>query len=416
MAAAMPLLAQLRGSVQYNADTDPALQESWRLLRSTQNATQAGLARNAGESMLKRWQSVHRDLPRDLQGLIGPCMATAPEAIQLTIDGWELIAHAREKEHGRQRSSSIERANAMIGRAQRLVTEAMTCWYDAKREYVRRGGRRSKEQGREPPPNPPPPLTGNPAVADCRSAAGRAKLDAEGYALERVDGRNMDFGLAEKKDPNATHPDADERRVARIVSSGTYTLNHGVDPVGPLLIRKVNDIVHHIRTEPQYVKGLEKKKNGKSIVGRGGVWIMGDGSILIGRQSQDVYDAEKLKLLFRKRVRAFMGGGAILIDGRRMLKDDDLAGVQGFDGGLGSLQLGGPAHRIMFGDCAGTIYWIATPNVTGPAAQKHLYDAEFRTLVSFDGGSGAYAFGHRNGFDGRDGKGANQTRIYIDLK
>lgn len=356
-------------------------------------------------------ESVYGSLPLDVQELIGPCMGRIPEVLDLIIKGWDVILKAREKQ-GRERSAEVKRGEELVRAAQRLLAGAIDCWQGAQREFIVRGGRRDKEMRSQPPrkPAPVPPRKAPPA---CTPAVLQSLT---GYTLIRVTGRNMEFAM-DFVEPLSTTPTANELRDYPVVSSGGYTAD-GTIPVGPLFIHDIDNVGAPAVWKDAKPRGKPRQGKVIELSGRGGVWILRNNSVLVQRQGGLLPG----HILSRGETRSFMGGGAMLIENREKIEDPDLINRQAFfdkdkDGGRGgyeSAQLQSGAHRIMIGDCNGTVYWIATPVVTAMAARDALHEAGFNDLVSFDGGNGAFYY--RNGrkvFSGRNGEATNVQRILI---
>jgi hypothetical protein len=135
---------------------------------------------------------------------------------------------------------------------------------------------------------------------------------------------------------------------------------------------------------------------------RGGVAVLSSGEVVVGRLRFDgkpsggAKGVEKvIQSSFEKPVKYFMGGGALLIEGKKPA--GDLGGAQHFDqggSGIGAGQMRRTNH-VVVATRGGKAYLVIAVNQSGAGIRAHLdgYDA----AVMFDGGRQFWA--HTPGWD-----------------
>lgn len=160
-----------------------------------------------------------------------------------------------------------------------------------------------------------------------------------------------------------------------VVSSGTFTVDY-VHSAGPVM-----------RDGKLDTQGHEKSAS------RGGVAMLEDGSIVVGRGKGR--DAASVQSQFAKKdskVKDFMGGGALLIENGRKVDSADLREQQRFDQGKGGLdaQQMRSTHHVLVGIRDGQAFHILAKARTGRQIQDDLAASGFDSVVKFDGGSGGY--------------------------
>jgi hypothetical protein len=126
---------------------------------------------------------------------------------------------------------------------------------------------------------------------------------------------------------------------------------------------------------------------------RGGVAVLGDGSIVVGRQ--DGSHLRDLKATFGQPgapLVDFIGGGAVLLEGGAPVPDRDLLVNQHFlgtPGGIHAKVMGADVHGLM-GIRKGQCFAIVAHQRTAIEIRAHLHRVGFGTVVKFDRGSGLY--------------------------
>jgi hypothetical protein len=180
------------------------------------------------------------------------------------------------------------------------------------------------------------------------------------------------------------------------VLSGTFTTDY-VQSAGPMM-----------RDGRMDTQGHAKAKE------RGGMAVLEDGSVVIGRAKGRT--AEEVQATFgsaENRVKDFMGGGALLVEGSRAVSDDDLYARQRFDQGAGGIraQQMRATHHVLVGIRDGQAFAIVAREKSGAQMQKDLLAHGFDSVVKYDGGSGGYA---RDGAGGApEYRGVNTTGMGI---
>lgn len=183
------------------------------------------------------------------------------------------------------------------------------------------------------------------------------------------------------------------------VLSGTFTTDY-VQSAGPIMRNGQMDTQGHAKAQ-----------------GRGGMAVLKDGSVVIGRA--DGRTAEEVQGTFGSKdnpVQDFMGGGALLVEGSKAVSDKDLYERQRFDqggGGIRAQQMRTTMH-VLVGIRDGQAFAIVAKERSGAQMQKDLIAHGFDSVVKYDGGSGAYA---RDGAGGSpEYRGKNSTGMGIKTR
>jgi hypothetical protein len=223
-----------------------------------------------------------------------------------------------------------------------------------------------------------------------------AKLGYTVYPIEQVDV----LYEAAKKNPDA--PLANQKQGAGgydAVLSGTFTTDY-VQSAGPIMRDGRMDTQGHAKAE-----------------GRGGMAVLQDGSIVIGRAKGRTAEAVQDSFGAKDNpVRDFMGGGALLVEGSKAVSDDDLYSRQRFDqggGGINAQQMRS-THHVLVGIRDGQAFAIVANARSGAQMQRDLVAHGFDSVVKYDGGSGGYA---RDGAGGApEHRGTNSTGMGIKTR
>lgn len=217
-----------------------------------------------------------------------------------------------------------------------------------------------------------------------------------GYTVYPIDQVDVLYAAA-KKSPD--QPLAAQKQGAGgydAVLSGTFTTDY-VQSAGPMMRDGRMDTQGHAKAE-----------------NRGGMAVLEDGTIVVGRA--DGRTAEEVQASFGtadNRVRDFMGGGALLVEGGKAVSDKDLLTQQRFDQGGGGIQAQQmrTTHHVLVGIRDGQAFAIVAVEKSGSQLQKDLLAHGFDAVVKYDGGSGAYA---RDGAGGApELRGKNSTGLGI---
>ena len=183
------------------------------------------------------------------------------------------------------------------------------------------------------------------------------------------------------------------------VLSGTFTTDY-VQSAGPIMRDGQMDTQGHAKAQ-----------------GRGGMAVLKDGSVVIGRANGRT--AEEVQGTFGTKdnpVRDFMGGGALLVEGSKAVSDADLYERQRFDqgaGGINAQQMRTTQH-VLVGIRDGQAFAIVANERSGAQMQKDLVAHGFDSVVKYDGGSGAYA---RDGAGGSpEYRGKNSTGLGVKTR
>jgi len=218
----------------------------------------------------------------------------------------------------------------------------------------------------------------------------RNPTSVSGYEIYPIRHIDMQNSIASNRaDPNIKNQAVGPNQVN---ANGTYYFNSNGQsyPAGPI------------------VRGGEIDYAGPDVGRfRGGVALLSDGTIMVGRSTNSSTDpATALSDLERHfspgsdtRLINFMGGGALLIENGRPTTDADLRDIQRFRNGAGGLnapQLGA-ADRVLVGVRDGQAYLIGARGRTGAQNQQDLANLGFQTVVAFDGGSASYLRSHEAG-------------------
>lgn len=205
----------------------------------------------------------------------------------------------------------------------------------------------------------------------------RLELERKGYIIYAANSLEV---LNERGKEN---PDRPLREVAvgrggnKAVVSGTFYDQTSGQPVGAVM-----------RDGRLDTPGVEKAKE------RGGVAILQDGTIVVGRMAGNTTASIQKEFGSPENpVRDFMGGGALLIENSKVVSSEDLRTRQRFDQGSGGIraQQMRQTDHVLVGIRQGRCFVIVAKNKTGKTIQDDLSKAGFTSLVKFDGGSGAYA-------------------------
>jgi hypothetical protein len=183
------------------------------------------------------------------------------------------------------------------------------------------------------------------------------------------------------------------------VLSGTFTTDY-VQSAGPIVRDGKMDTQGHAKA-----------------TGRGGMAVLQDGSIVVGRaegrtneQVQSTFGAPG------NPVRDFMGGGALLVENGKAVGDADLRGRQQFDQGGGGIQAQQmrTTQHVLVGIRDGEAFALVAHEKSGASMQRDLTGFGFDAVVKYDGGSGAAV---RDGAGGSpEYRGKNSTGIGIHTR
>jgi hypothetical protein len=229
-----------------------------------------------------------------------------------------------------------------------------------------------------------------------------AALRSKGYLVYPLASLN-----ALNSDPKARQPDrplpqqgAGAGKPYDVVTNGGFTFDtpgrYHMNPAGPIM-----------RDGHLDSAGLGK------TAGRGGVAVLQDGSIVVGRQEGG--KAEQLQSRFGQEgnpVSDFMGGGALLVENGKAVSGKDLFERQRFDqgaaastgNGLDAQQMRQTAHTVV-GIRDGQAWIVVPTNHSGRQIQSDLMSMGFDSVVKFDGGSGAFVNDGRQRYSGTDALG-----------
>lgn len=199
-------------------------------------------------------------------------------------------------------------------------------------------------------------------------------LAERGYLVRAV----TDFEVLNTTARTATPPDgviAEQKPNFDVVANGTFY--GGADPVGPV------------------VRDGQLDTSGYGICAeRGGVARLRDGTIVVARtcgggaaQLADAFGATS-----DNPIEEAMGGGALLLEGGRVVADDDLRERQNFrqgEGGVRAAQMVKTTHSLM-GIRDGVAYHIWVMKKSGAELQEELRAAGFSAVVMFDGGGAGF--------------------------
>ena len=206
-------------------------------------------------------------------------------------------------------------------------------------------------------------------------------LETRGYTVLPLAGAKV-----LNTDPHVSNPDTPWHRVQLgratwdALVSGTYTYDlpqrYHMNPVGSVMRNGALDTL-----------GLDRSEL------RGGVAILNDGSIVMGRAAGN--SEPEIQAAFGdldRVVTEFMGGGALLVEYGQPVSSHDLREVQGFSSGSGGIeatQLQRSDHIVM-GIRHGAAYTLIGNGRSGREIRADLLDAGFSTVVKLAGGSAAY--------------------------
>lgn len=224
-------------------------------------------------------------------------------------------------------------------------------------------------------------------------------LSRLGYSVYPIDQVDVLYAAA-KQGPDAALGQQEQGSGGYdAVLSGTFTVDY-VQSAGPIM-----------RDGKLDTQGHEK------AAGRGGMAVLQDGSIVVGRA--DGRKGEEVQAAFGQPdnpVKDYMGGGALLIEGGRAVSSQDLRDRQRFDQGAGGIQAQQMRQtmHILVGIRDGQAFAIVAHDKSGAAMQRDLLAHGFDAVVKYDGGSGAYA---RDGAGGSpEYRGRNSTGLGIHTR
>ncbi len=188
--------------------------------------------------------------------------------------------------------------------------------------------------------------------------------------------------------PKIKNPDKSLRKIKfsdndkhQVIFSGTFTFKN--IPTASIIRNGVLD-------------GLGGKKSNK----RGGLAILNDNTIIIGRTNGQTL--EEVNQNFSRNgiaVRDFMGGGALLIENGITLSSlDDLFCIQQFDQGGKGIKCGQmrKTNHLLFIERDDIIYAVIAKNKKGKTIVLDLENLGIDNLIKYDGGSGIYVRDNKN--------------------
>lgn len=200
------------------------------------------------------------------------------------------------------------------------------------------------------------------------------QLRERGYLVQPV----VDFEALNTTARTATPKDAaveTQKPHFHVVANGTFY--GGGDPVGPI------------------VRDGALDTGGYAICHqRGGVARLRDGTIVVARTrgGTAAQVAEAFGATADNPVEEAMGGGALLIEGGRIVGDDDLRTRQNFKqgaGGIDAAQMRKTTHSLM-GIRDGAAFHLWAKKKGGAELQQELHAAGFAAVVMFDGGNAGF--------------------------
>jgi hypothetical protein len=217
-----------------------------------------------------------------------------------------------------------------------------------------------------------------------------------------------------------------------VLANGSFTANY-VTPAVPIVRGGRLDTEGYGKSLADADKSLSS--NSKITTDRrGGVAVLRDGTIVIGRQNgRSLAQIQSAFGRPGKQVWDFMGGGAMLLEGGREVSTADLFEQQGFADqdkgrvlyrkdargnlipriGFEAGQLASARHTLV-GVQGGQPYLIVSPNRDGRQLQRDLKAGGFSDAVKFDGGRGFYFTDGQTEIRGRgDGTGGNSLGLCV---
>lgn len=206
------------------------------------------------------------------------------------------------------------------------------------------------------------------------------RLEHQGYRVIPILGLRVMNTDADARGPDPAWHLAVIGKGVDVLINGTFTYDlpnrYHMNPVGTVL-----------RNGGLEAVGLDRSW------ARGGVAILQDGTVVIGR-SQGNSEAEVQAVYGEgdRTVRDFMGGGALLIEYGQPVSSHDLRELQGFtsgQGGIAATQLQKSDHCV-FGIRKGQAYALWATARTGRDIRADLLDFGFSAAVKFAGGSAAF--------------------------
>jgi hypothetical protein len=224
-------------------------------------------------------------------------------------------------------------------------------------------------------------------------------LAAKGYTVTPVASMDLFYSAARE----AADKPIQQQKVGKggydVVSSGTYTVDY-VNSAGPIMRNGKMDTSGHAKAKQ-----------------RGGVAILDDGSITVGRaKGRNAADVQAAFGQKGNAVKDFMGGGALLIENGKKVAHDDLLERQRFDQGKGGLdaQQMRATHHVLVGIRDGQCFHIFARSKTGRQMQDDLFASGFDSVVKFDGGSGGFFNDGPGG--AREQAGTNSTGLGVHAR
>jgi hypothetical protein len=224
-------------------------------------------------------------------------------------------------------------------------------------------------------------------------------LSRLGYTVYPIEAVDVLYAGAKKSPDTSLSQQPQGGKGYDAVLSGTFTTDY-VQSAGPMIRDGRMDTQGHAKAQ-----------------GRGGMAVLDDGSIVVGRASGRT--SEEVQSRFGStdnRVKDFMGGGALLVEGGRAVSDKDLYERQRFDQGAGGIraQQMRATHHVLVGIRDGQAFAIVAQEKSGAQMQKDLLAHGFDAVVKYDGGSGGYA---RDGAGGApEYRGKNSTGMGIHTR
>jgi hypothetical protein len=195
-----------------------------------------------------------------------------------------------------------------------------------------------------------------------------------------------------------------------LVVNGTFNIDNGP---GTRREYPAGTIIRNGRVD---AGGLPK------TLGRGAMAVLQDGRVVVLRQGgsgklEDIQKQVQARYGANARVRDFMGGGAMLVEGGNKVSNQDLRTRQQFDqgqGGINAQQMRRSDHTVVAQHKNGKTYVLVAANKTGKEIQDQLHAAGFVNVVKFDGSSGFIARTGSGPVDGRY-QGTNVMGIAVDV-
>ena len=157
-------------------------------------------------------------------------------------------------------------------------------------------------------------------------------------------------------------------------------------------------------------------QGGPETAGRGGVAVLEDGSILVGRaEGTGLVELEARFGQPGRPLRHFLGGGALLIEEDEPTDEIDLLVRQGWNGRAGGFRAPQMVadHHLVLGIKRGQCVIALSPVRAAVQIQADLLAAEFGAAVKFERGTGLFCWDGAIRFPGRNPSGL-AFRLYRD--